>query len=205
MWKPRRGLPWSALPGHWSSLLLESCFKVLNKSYNCVFPDPSLISHLWNYTPQEEVKVVLGHLMKLLRSPTLSARDLQAAAGESRGTDSRPPACGRLIRHLLLNFLLWAPGGHAVAQEVISLVSVSFFQHPSFHSHVTQRPDLWRVCVPGCLSKPGYTDGEVDSWDGPQNLPRATPSSHRRENGGSEIGSDFSQVTRLATRAHSNS
>ncbi|XP_036912108.1 Fanconi anemia group C protein isoform X2 [Sturnira hondurensis] len=71
----------------------------------------------------EEVKVVLGYLMKLFRSPTLSARDLQAAAGESQGGDPRPPACRRLIRHLLLNFLLWAPGGHTVAWEVISLMA----------------------------------------------------------------------------------
>ncbi|XP_036989230.2 Fanconi anemia group C protein isoform X1 [Artibeus jamaicensis] len=71
----------------------------------------------------EEVKVVLGHLMKLFRRPTLSARDLQAATGESQGGDPRPPACSRLVRHLLLNFLLWAPGGHTVAWEVISLMA----------------------------------------------------------------------------------
>ncbi|XP_054444064.1 Fanconi anemia group C protein [Pteronotus mesoamericanus] len=70
-----------------------------------------------------EVKAVLSHFMKLLRSPTLSAGDLQAAAEESRGRDPRPPACRRLIRHLLLNVLLWAPGGHAVAREVISLMA----------------------------------------------------------------------------------
>ncbi|XP_016062134.1 PREDICTED: Fanconi anemia group C protein isoform X2 [Miniopterus natalensis] len=67
-----------------------------------------------------EVKAVLGHLRKLLRSPTLSARDLQEAAGERRGRDLRPPAHQWLIRHLLLNFLLWAPGCHLIAREVIS-------------------------------------------------------------------------------------
>uniref|UniRef100_G1PN62 FA complementation group C n=1 Tax=Myotis lucifugus TaxID=59463 RepID=G1PN62_MYOLU len=67
-----------------------------------------------------EVKAVLGHLRKLLRSPTLSARDLQAAAGERPGGATRPLACGQLIRHLLLNFLLWAPAGHTIAREVIS-------------------------------------------------------------------------------------
>lgn len=70
------------------------------------------------------MKIVLGHLRKLLRSSTLSARDLQAAAGECPG---RPLAFGQLIRHLLLNFLLWAPAGHGIAREVISHVSVPVF------------------------------------------------------------------------------
>ncbi|XP_042820606.1 Fanconi anemia group C protein [Panthera tigris] len=70
-----------------------------------------------------EVKAVLSHLKKLLRSPTLSARDLQAAAAESQDRDPRPPSCQQLIRHLLLNFLLWAPGGHAIAREVITLMA----------------------------------------------------------------------------------
>eukprot|EP00069_Balaena_mysticetus_P018609 bmy_11435T0 len=70
-----------------------------------------------------EVKAVLSCLMKLLRSPTLSARDLQAAAGEGGEGAPRPPACQQLIRRLLLNFLLWAPGGHAIAQEVITLMA----------------------------------------------------------------------------------
>lgn len=73
------------------------------------------------------MKAVLGHLRKLLRSPTLSARDLQAAAGERPGGAPRPLAGGRLIRHLLLNFLLWAPAGHTIAREVISHVSVPVF------------------------------------------------------------------------------
>ncbi|XP_057576372.1 Fanconi anemia group C protein isoform X3 [Hippopotamus amphibius kiboko] len=70
-----------------------------------------------------EVKAVLSRLTKLLRSPTLSARDLQAAAGEGRDGDPRPPACQQLIRRLLLNFLLWAPGGHTIAREVITLMA----------------------------------------------------------------------------------
>ncbi|XP_007177031.1 Fanconi anemia group C protein isoform X4 [Balaenoptera acutorostrata] len=70
-----------------------------------------------------EVKAVLSGLMKLLRSPTLSARDLQAAAGEGGEGAPRPPACQQLIRRLLLNFLLWAPGGHAIAREVITLMA----------------------------------------------------------------------------------
>lgn len=70
-----------------------------------------------------EVKTVLGHLTKLFRSPALSARDLQAAAEENQGGDPRPPACQQLVRRLLLYFLLWAPGGHAIAREVITLMA----------------------------------------------------------------------------------
>uniref|UniRef100_A0A673TFM0 Fanconi anemia group C protein homolog n=1 Tax=Suricata suricatta TaxID=37032 RepID=A0A673TFM0_SURSU len=70
-----------------------------------------------------EVKAVLSHLKRLLRSPTLLASDLQAAAAESPDRDPRPPSCQQLIRRLLLNFLLWAPGGHAIAREVITLMA----------------------------------------------------------------------------------
>lgn len=70
-----------------------------------------------------EVKTVLGCLTKLFRSPALSARDLQAAAGENLGGDPRPPACQQLVRRLLLHFLLWAPGGHTIAREVITLMA----------------------------------------------------------------------------------
>ena len=120
---------------------------------------------------------MLSHLKKLLRSPTLSARDLQAAAAESQDRDPRPPSCQQLIRHLLLNFLLWAPGGHAIAREVITLVSLPF------------NSVLILICIPGMriawpltsmctrvLSKHGWTGNEVESWDGPQSLPLVTPS-----------------------------
>uniref|UniRef100_A0A8B9X383 Fanconi anemia group C protein homolog n=1 Tax=Bos mutus grunniens TaxID=30521 RepID=A0A8B9X383_BOSMU len=70
-----------------------------------------------------EVKTVLGCLTKLFRSPALSARDLQAAAGENLGGDPRLPACQQLVRRLLLHFLLWAPGGHTIAREVITLMA----------------------------------------------------------------------------------
>ncbi|XP_030615318.1 Fanconi anemia group C protein isoform X4 [Delphinapterus leucas] len=70
-----------------------------------------------------EVKAVLRCLTKLLRSPALSARDLQAAAGEGGQGAPRPPACQQLIRRLVLSFLLWAPGGHAIAREVITLMA----------------------------------------------------------------------------------
>ena len=69
---------------------------------------------------------MLGCLTKLFSSPALSARDLQAAAGENLGGDPRPPDCQQLVRRLLLHFLLWAPGGHTIAREVITLVSLPF-------------------------------------------------------------------------------
>lgn len=70
-----------------------------------------------------ELKAALIHLKKLFRSPTLSAKDLQAVAAESPDRDPRPALCQQLSRRLLLNFLLWAPGGHAIAWEVITLVA----------------------------------------------------------------------------------
>ncbi|KAM9207298.1 Fanconi anemia group C protein isoform 3-T3 [Dugong dugon] len=70
-----------------------------------------------------EVKVVLGRLVKLFRTPTLSGQDLQAAASESREADPRPLVCQQLIRLLLLSFLLWAPGGHSIAREVITFMA----------------------------------------------------------------------------------
>ncbi|KAM5331694.1 Fanconi anemia group C protein isoform 3-T4 [Glossophaga mutica] len=98
----------------------------------------------------EEVKVVLGHLMKLLRSPTLSARDLQAAAGKSQGGDPS----GRLIRHLLLNFLLWAPGGHTVAWEVISLMAQTDEMTHEIISFLDQTLYRWdHLCVEAPASR----------------------------------------------------
>lgn len=75
-------------------------------------------------------------LLTLPRSAPLSARDLQAAAGEGSTADPTQSVCGQLIRHLLLNFLLWAPGGHTVAREAITLVSV-LFSDPTSHAQVT--------------------------------------------------------------------
>ncbi|XP_058157540.1 Fanconi anemia group C protein [Dasypus novemcinctus] len=70
-----------------------------------------------------ELKAVLSRLRKLFQSPAFSGRELQAAAGESNEADPRPPACRQLVRRLLLNFLLWAPGGHTVAREAITLMA----------------------------------------------------------------------------------
>nr|XP_037854650.1 Fanconi anemia group C protein isoform X5 [Chlorocebus sabaeus] len=69
-----------------------------------------------------QVKAVLGHLLAMSRSSSLSARDLQTAAGQGTETDPRAPA-QQLIRHLLLNFMLWAPGCHTIARDVITLMA----------------------------------------------------------------------------------
>ncbi|XP_032122255.1 Fanconi anemia group C protein [Sapajus apella] len=69
-----------------------------------------------------QVKAVLGHLLAMSRSTTLSAQDLQTAARQGTDTDPRAPA-QQLIRHLLLNFLLWAPGGHMIARDAITLMA----------------------------------------------------------------------------------
>lgn len=121
--KLRPGRPPPALPGRRSSP--EACFTA--PSHPRALP-ARLLPHLFplNYTSQVEVKAVLSHLGRLLRSPTLSAGNLLAAAEESREGDPRPPACQQLTRRLLLNFLLWAPGGRAMARDVITLVSLPF-------------------------------------------------------------------------------
>ncbi|XP_077822679.1 Fanconi anemia group C protein isoform X4 [Macaca mulatta] len=69
-----------------------------------------------------QVKAVLGHLLAMSRSSSLSARDLQTAAGQDTDTDPRAPA-EQLIRRLLLHFVLWAPGGHTIARDVVTLLA----------------------------------------------------------------------------------
>ncbi|XP_066113521.1 Fanconi anemia group C protein isoform X1 [Saccopteryx bilineata] len=110
-----------------------------------------------------EVREVLGQLRKQLQSPTLVARDLQAATEEGRSGNPRPPACQQLIRHLLLTFLLWAPGGHAVAREVISLMAqtdeitreiTGFFDQTLYRwDHLFPEAPAWRELASELLSE----------------------------------------------------
>ncbi|XP_024907429.1 Fanconi anemia group C protein isoform X3 [Pteropus alecto] len=127
-------------------------------------PDALLWLLAFSYSPRDgsqkraqtmvEVKSVLGRLMKLLRRPTLSARELQTAAGESQGGDPRPPACRQLIRCLLLNFLLWAPGGHAVAREVIALMAQTDEVTHEIIGFLDQTLYRWdRLCVEAPTSR----------------------------------------------------
>lgn len=71
---------------------------------------------------QAELQAMLGCLRKLLRSQPMSAGALYAAATGSRAP--RPPSCARLTRRLLLNFMLWTAGGHAIARDIVTAVSV---------------------------------------------------------------------------------
>lgn len=86
---------------------------------------------LGNSISQVEIKAALGRLRKLSRSATISAGDLQVAAGPAGATESRAAASPALLRCLLLNFLLWAPAGHAIALEAMRLVSPFFHHCPS--------------------------------------------------------------------------
>lgn len=86
-----------------------------------VFPDLSPFALAF----QVELKAVLGRLRTLFRSTSLTATDLQAL--ENSTTEARP-AWRQLVRRLLLDFLLWAPGGHAIARETIALVSLPVFK-----------------------------------------------------------------------------
>lgn len=64
---------------------------------------------------------MLGCLRKLLRSQPMSAGALYAAATGSRAP--RPPSCARLTRRLLLNFMLWTAGGHAIARDIVTTMA----------------------------------------------------------------------------------
>ncbi|XP_068944105.1 Fanconi anemia group C protein isoform X4 [Petaurus breviceps papuanus] len=70
---------------------------------------------------QVDAREAHGCIMKLFRKTPLSVKDLQAVAGESREADTRHPYSQRLIRHLLLNFLLLSPEGQKIAQEFLTI------------------------------------------------------------------------------------
>ncbi|XP_020827361.1 Fanconi anemia group C protein isoform X2 [Phascolarctos cinereus] len=69
---------------------------------------------------QVDAREAHGCIMKLFSRTPLSVKDLQAVAGESSEADTRHPYIQRLMRHLLLNFLLLSPEGHKIAQEFIT-------------------------------------------------------------------------------------
>ncbi|XP_023041026.1 Fanconi anemia group C protein isoform X1 [Piliocolobus tephrosceles] len=69
-----------------------------------------------------QVEAVLGRLLAMSGSSSLSARDLHTAAGQGTETDPRAPA-QQLARRLLLHFVLWAPGGHTIARDAIALMA----------------------------------------------------------------------------------
>ena len=107
---------------------------------------------------------MLGHLRKLLKSPTLAAEDLQAAAAESQDRDPRPPLCQQLIRHLLLNFLLWTPRAHVIAREVITLVSLPFSSMLSLTHFPGKRWTIFRKEAKGLAFDKCVYQGAVQIW-----------------------------------------
>ncbi|XP_077822681.1 Fanconi anemia group C protein isoform X6 [Macaca mulatta] len=124
-----------------SSLPQAAChpaiFRVVDEMFRCALLEtdgaPEIIATIQVFTQcflealekenkQVQVKAVLGHLLAMSRSSSLSARDLQTAAGQDTDTDPRAPA-EQLIRRLLLHFVLWAPGGHTIARDVVTLLA----------------------------------------------------------------------------------
>ncbi|KFO28473.1 Fanconi anemia group C protein [Fukomys damarensis] len=101
-----------------------------------------------------EVEAVLSRLQLLMlpRSTPVSAEELQAATGKGSSADPTQSACRQLIRHLLLNFLLWAPGGHTIAREAISLMACTdemTYEIISFLDQTLYRWDHLRSEAPG--------------------------------------------------------
>lgn len=78
--------------------------------------------------------------MMLFNATTLSVRDLQAAVNSI--TDTEQCYSQHLTTHLLTNFLLFSSGGHMIAQEFISHVSVVLFLYlphpPLFFSSLSK-------------------------------------------------------------------
>ncbi|XP_068944104.1 Fanconi anemia group C protein isoform X3 [Petaurus breviceps papuanus] len=112
--------------GEWADIAAEELLMLRAES-----PTGLLWLLAFYYNPhnqnQERTQTVVdareahGCIMKLFRKTPLSVKDLQAVAGESREADTRHPYSQRLIRHLLLNFLLLSPEGQKIAQEFLTI------------------------------------------------------------------------------------
>ncbi|XP_008056390.2 Fanconi anemia group C protein [Carlito syrichta] len=113
--------------GEWADMAAEQLLRPEAES-----PEDLLWLLAFYYSPHDgrqqrtetmvEVRAVLSHLLTLSGSATVSAQDLQAAAGEIGHVDPTPPA-QQLARRLLLNFLLWTPRGRTAARDTIALVA----------------------------------------------------------------------------------
>uniref|UniRef100_A0A674K4X5 Fanconi anemia group C protein homolog n=1 Tax=Terrapene triunguis TaxID=2587831 RepID=A0A674K4X5_9SAUR len=111
--------------GEWADIAVEQLLKSEDES-----ADTFLWLLAFYYNPHNdkeqrtqilvEARAVYDRLMMLFSCTTLSITDLQAAA--STKTDKRQPCTKHLVRHLLINFLLFSSGGHKIAQEFISHV-----------------------------------------------------------------------------------
>ncbi|XP_054842663.1 Fanconi anemia group C protein isoform X2 [Eublepharis macularius] len=71
-----------------------------------------------------EGKSVCEHLTTLSRTPTLSARDLQAAVNSK--ISRRQPATKELAVHLIISFLIFTANGHKIAREWIAHFAVTY-------------------------------------------------------------------------------
>ncbi|NXI26445.1 FANCC protein, partial [Sterrhoptilus dennistouni] len=105
--------------GEWLDIAAEQLLKA------AVEPDAVLWLLAFHYCPKNEnqqrtqtmveAEAVYNHLMMLFSCADLSLKDLEAAVHRIRGIEQ---CCNqRLTAHLLINFLLFSPGGHKLAQE----------------------------------------------------------------------------------------
>ncbi|NXQ53280.1 FANCC protein, partial [Anthoscopus minutus] len=107
--------------GEWLDIAAEQLMKA------AVEPDAVLWLLAFYYCPKNEnqqrtqtmveAQAVYSHLMMLFSCANLSLKDLKAAVHRVTGIEQ---GCSqRLTTHLLINFLLFSPGGHQIAQECI--------------------------------------------------------------------------------------
>ncbi|XP_072453029.1 Fanconi anemia group C protein isoform X3 [Notamacropus eugenii] len=111
--------------GEWADIAAEELLILRVES-----PAPLLWLLAFYYNPHDrnqertltmvDARKAHGYIMKLFSRTPLSVKDLQAVTGESNEANTRHPSMQRLIRHLLLNFLLLSPEGHMIAREFVT-------------------------------------------------------------------------------------
>ncbi|XP_067425086.1 Fanconi anemia group C protein isoform X3 [Emydura macquarii macquarii] len=114
--------------GEWADIAAEQLLKSENESSEALLWLLAFYYNPHNDKEQRtqtlvEARAVYDRLMMLFSCTNLSVTDLQAAA--STKTDTRQSCTKRLVRHLLISFLLFSSGGHKIAQEFISHVIVA--------------------------------------------------------------------------------
>ncbi|MBZ3890685.1 Fanconi anemia group C protein [Sciurus carolinensis] len=100
-----------------------SCKSSTERNNHHYYVDCALATSAQAFTVYEQrvqAGAVLHRLRQLSGRGQLSARDLQAAAGERSPADPSAPACGPLVRRLLLGFLLGTPEGRTIAREAVA-------------------------------------------------------------------------------------
>uniref|UniRef100_A0A8C8SF04 Fanconi anemia group C protein homolog n=1 Tax=Pelusios castaneus TaxID=367368 RepID=A0A8C8SF04_9SAUR len=114
--------------GEWADIAVEQLLKSENECSGVLLWLLSFYYNPHNDKEQRtqtlvEAQAVYDRLMMLFSCTTISITDLQAAA--STKTDKRQPCTERLVRHLLISFLLFSSGGQKIAQEFISQVMMA--------------------------------------------------------------------------------